>query len=158
MERRRWRPYAIRSLCVSAVWLPLYLGVASATDRPSTTAEARVEIARGATTIGAVVAKKYTYTTIRRLIRETLEKNVQSHHDSYAFLVGAHLAAMAWIDGLSSDVDWRARARAHHGDIATWLRPRINLSDNEIARIVADAAGFPPAVRQRLLRFLRGGH
>ncbi len=156
MERRGGSLAIIRALSVSAAWLVIGSRLAAGADPVPRTpaATVRTEIARGAATIGVIVAKKYPYATIRRLIRESLEKNVQAHRDSDGFLVGAHLAALAWIERLASDLSWRERARAHHRDIVEWLRPRIGLPDEEIARIVSDAAGFTPAIRQRLLQFL----
>src|SRR5512140_1580200 len=89
---------------------------------------ARKEIARGAAAIAAITDRKYPYETAYRLLRACLEKNVQHHRDSDAFLVGAHLVIASWVEDLPEDVRWRERALARHRDIAEWLRPHVNLS------------------------------
>lgn len=111
------------------------------------------EMARAARSISAITAHKYPYDVTDRMINECLEANVQQHRDSDAFFLGAHLTAAFWIASLPRDVGHQ-KTLARHIDIVRWLRPRVDLPNEEIARVVAQAAGLPRGSRGRLLSFL----
>jgi hypothetical protein len=122
-----------------------------ATDSPQTL---RAEIARGASEVTAVTRQRWPRETVYRSIRQRLELNVQRHHDSDGFLVGAQLATLLWLEELPEDVTWREKALARHRDIASWLIPRLGLTHQDIAQTIVQATRLPPKAEQRLLDLL----
>jgi hypothetical protein len=148
---RRGAPFAIGFVVFCLGFAVDAHGQLGGTSEPTV----RAEVARGASAIGAITTKKYPYPAIHRLIRDCLEKNVQVHRDSDGFLVGAHLVAASWAERLPSDVSWRETALTRPSDIVERLAPRTGLSDDDLTRTVARAAGFTPAARRRLARLVR---
>ncbi len=105
--------------------------------------------------VASAIAKKAPYATTYRLIRGQLEKNVQEHRDSDAFLLGAHLIAAVWADGLPHDVTWRTQVLARHRDIVGWLVPKVGLPLADVAHLVVQVQQNPGASEERLHDFLR---
>lgn|SRR5512139_1429117 len=154
-------PPTVQILAFAILWLSdsasAVSGLPTATpvSTPVLTASVSAELARGASTVAAITAKKYPYATLYRLVRASLEKNVQEHADSAGFLVGAHLTVTSWLWNLPTDLSWRERAIARHSDIVEWLLPRIGLPPEEIARSVGHAAGLTAPAEQQIREFLR---
>jgi hypothetical protein len=84
-----------------------------------------------------------------------LEKNAQEGRSSDGFLVGAHLAAAFWLEQLPPDVTWGEAAAARHLNVVGWTVPRVPLTPEDIARIVAHTDGLAPDSEPRLLRLIR---
>lgn len=104
--------------------------------------------------VAALTAKKYPYPTTYRLIRASLEQNVQEHRESDGFLVGAHVATAFWLNRLPEDLAWRETALARHRDIAGWILSRLNLTPTEVARAITAAQGLSAASEPQLRRFI----
>jgi len=154
MEPRfRWRSgFLALLLSARALAHPLTLEqVMPPRPTPIAGAPSRAEVQRGATEIAAISGKKSPCPTTYRLMRACLEKNVQEHHASDAFLLGAHLTIALWVADLPQDIGWREKALARHRDVAEWLLPRVGLPPKDIAHLVVRAAGLPPAEEQRLI-------
>src|SRR5436309_7358326 len=100
-------------LAVSLSWLGLHLALVADTlptrtgDPPPTLG---ADIARGAREVTSATRHKWPLPTVYQSIRHRLELNVQQHHDSDAFLVGAHLATVLWLEDVPEDVPWREKA------------------------------------------------
>ncbi len=117
--------------------------------------DVRLEIARGASTVAAIAVKKFPRETTYRLMRASLEKNVQARRDSDGFAIGAHLVIAVWLMALPNDVGWREKALARHRDVAGWILPRLGLPVEEIQNITAQAAKLTPAQRDYLREIVR---
>jgi len=113
------------------------------------------EIARGAATIASVTAKRRPHPTIYRSIRDALEKNMQEHHDSEGFRLGAHLIAAFWLERLPQDVPWREVPLARHRDIVRWLMEDTKLGSDDVAETAAAAAHLTEAQAAELSDALR---